>query len=134
MRGFLWVRPGADLTAQRMPGMVDGQASRHGSSSFCIPSARTLLSDHATGSPVVSFHSKEMTMLKKLMTMAAMALLMGSVACTAEVEDEGKAPSVEVKGGEMPEVDVDPANVEVSTDTQQVVTPEVNVTPAQGNP
>ncbi|HLM66568.1 MAG TPA: hypothetical protein VK358_03530 [Longimicrobium sp.] len=73
-------------------------------------------------------------MLKKLMTMAAMALLMGSVACTAEVEDEGKAPSVEVKGGEMPEVDVDPANVEVSTDTQQVVTPEVNVTPAQGNP
>lgn len=69
-------------------------------------------------------------MLKKLMTMAAMALLVGAAACTAEVEDEGKAPSVEVKGGEMPEVDVDPANVEVSTDTQQVVTPEVNVTPA----
>jgi hypothetical protein len=75
-----------------------------------------------------------MIMLKKLMTIAAMALLMGSVACTADVEDEGKAPSVEVKGGEMPEVDVDPANVEVSTDTQQVVTPEVNVTPAEGNP
>jgi PBP1b-binding outer membrane lipoprotein LpoB len=71
-----------------------------------------------------------MTMLKKLMTVAAMALLVGATACTAEVEDEGKAPSVEVKGGEMPEVDVDPANVEVSTDTQQVVTPEVNVTPA----
>ncbi len=69
-------------------------------------------------------------MLKKLMTMAAMALLVGATACTAEVEDEGSAPSVEVKGGEMPEVDVDPANVEVSTDTQQVVTPEVNVTPA----
>jgi PBP1b-binding outer membrane lipoprotein LpoB len=71
-----------------------------------------------------------MTMLKKLTTVAAMALLMGSVACSAEVEDEGRAPEVEVKGGEMPEVDVDPANVEVSTDTQQVVTPEVNVTPA----
>lgn len=72
-------------------------------------------------------------MFKKLMTVAAMALLMGSVACTAEVEDAGKAPEVEVKGGEMPEVDVDPANVEVSTDTQQVVTPEVNVTPTEGN-
>lgn len=72
-------------------------------------------------------------MLKKLMTVAATALLMGSVACTAEVEEEGKAPSVEVKGGEMPEVDVDPANVEVTSDTQQVVTPEVNVTPAEGS-
>lgn len=73
-------------------------------------------------------------MIKKLMMMAVMAMAMGTAACTAEVEDEGKAPEVEVKGGEMPEVDVDPANVEVSTDTQQVVTPEVNVTPAQGNP
>lgn len=72
-------------------------------------------------------------MIRKLMTMAAMALLVGSVACTAEVEDEGQAPSVEVEGGEMPEVDVDPANVEISTDTQQVVTPEVNVTPTEGN-
>jgi hypothetical protein len=71
-------------------------------------------------------------MLRKLMTVAAMALAMGAVACTAEVEDEGKAPEVEVKGGEMPEVDVDPANVEVSTDTQQVVTPDVDVTPTEG--
>ena len=30
----------------------------------------------------------------------------------------------------MPKVDVDPANVEVSTDTQTVVTPDVDVTPA----
>lgn len=72
-------------------------------------------------------------MLKKLMTVAAMAMLVGSVACTAEVEDEGKMPSVDVKGGEMPEVDVDPAKVEVTTDTQKVVTPEVNVTPTEGN-
>ena len=71
-------------------------------------------------------------MIRKLMTVAAMALLVGSVACTAEVEDEGKAPEVEVRGGEMPEVDVDPAKVEITTDTQQVVTPEVNVTPTEG--
>lgn len=72
-------------------------------------------------------------MFKRLMTAAAMALMVGAVACTAEVEDEGKAPEVEVKGGEMPEVDVDPANVEVGTDTQTVVTPDVDVTPAQDN-
>ena len=62
-------------------------------------------------------------MLKKLLPVAAMAVLMGSVACTAEVEDKGRAP----------EVDVDPARVEVTTDTQQVVTPEVKVTPTEGN-
>ena len=72
-------------------------------------------------------------MLKKLTMMAALVLTMGAMACTAEVEDAGKAPEVEVKGGEMPEVDVDPANVEVSTDTQTVVTPDVDVTPAGDN-
>lgn len=69
-------------------------------------------------------------MFKRLMTVAVLALTMGAMACTAEVEDEGKAPDVDVSGGEMPKVDVDPANVEVTTDTQTVVTPEVNVTPA----
>lgn len=72
-------------------------------------------------------------MLKKLTMMAALVLTMGAMACTAEVEDAGKAPEVEVKGGEMPEVDVDPANVEISTDTQTVVTPDVDVTPAGDN-
>jgi len=72
-------------------------------------------------------------MLKKLTTLAALALSLGAAACTAEVEDEGSVPEVEVKGGELPEVDVDPAKVEVTTDTQQVVTPEVNVTPTEGN-
>jgi hypothetical protein len=72
-------------------------------------------------------------MFKRLMTVAALALAMGAMACTAEVEEEGKAPDVDVSGGEMPKVDVDPANVEVTTDTQTVVTPEVNVTPTEGN-
>ena len=72
-------------------------------------------------------------MFKRLMTVAVLALSMGAMACTAEVEEEGKAPDVDVSGGEMPRVDVDPANVEVTTDTQTVVTPEVNVTPTEGN-
>ena len=50
--------------------------------------------------------------------------------CTAEVEDAGEAPEVNVEGGRMPDVDVDPAEVEVSTDTQTIVTPDVDVRPA----
>jgi hypothetical protein len=38
-----------------------------------------------------------------------------------------------VKGGEAPSIDVDPANVNVGTDTQTVVTPDVSVTPTEGN-
>lgn len=75
----------------------------------------------------------EPEMIKRLMTVAALALAMGAMACTAEVEEEGKAPDVDVSGGQMPKVDVDPANVEVTTDTQTVVTPEVNVTPTEGD-
>ncbi len=62
------------------------------------------------------------------------ALAAALAACTAEQTQEGELPDVDVSGGQMPKVDVDPANVEVTQDTQQVVTPDVNVTPAQGNP
>jgi hypothetical protein len=57
----------------------------------------------------------------------AVALAMGG--CKAEVEDPGSAPNVDVEGGDLPNVDVDPAkvDVDVSTDTQQVVMPDVDV-------
>ena len=56
-----------------------------------------------------------------------------TMGCTAEVEDKGEAPAVDVDPGRMPEVDVDPSKVEISSDTQQVVTPEVKVTPTEGD-
>ena len=59
--------------------------------------------------------------------MAAFALAAG--ACTAKVEEEGKMPDVDVSGGQAPKVDIDPARVEVGTDTNTVITPNVNVTP-----
>jgi hypothetical protein len=58
---------------------------------------------------------------------AAAGLVAG--ACTAKVEEEGKMPDVDVSGGEAPKVDVDPARVEMGTDTHTVVTPTVDVTP-----
>ncbi|HEY0153245.1 MAG TPA: hypothetical protein VGB92_14665 [Longimicrobium sp.] len=68
-------------------------------------------------------------------SLATLALVMGalSAGCTAEVKDEGSLPDVEVKGGEAPNVDVDPAQVNVGSDTNTVVTPTVDVTPAEGN-
>jgi hypothetical protein len=68
-------------------------------------------------------------------SLATLALVMGalSAGCTAEVKDEGSLPDVEVKGGDAPNVDVDPAQVNVGSDTNTVVTPDINVTPAEGN-
>lgn len=70
---------------------------------------------------------------KRLLAAAMLALSVGAAACTAEVEKEGTAPDVDVEGGSLPKVDVDPANVEVGQDTQQVITPDVQVTPTEGD-
>ena len=59
----------------------------------------------------------------------AAALGLTVAACTAEVEDPGEMPTVEIEGGSLPEIDVDPAEIEVTTDTQVVRVPEVNVNP-----
>jgi len=65
--------------------------------------------------------------IRRSVAMMALALGTLSAACTAKVEEEGSMPDVDVKGGEMPKVDVDPAQVQVGTDTQTVVTPDVDV-------
>lgn len=67
------------------------------------------------------------TRLLRLIPVLALTLAFG--ACTAQVEEEGEAPEVNVEGGELPEVDVDAADVDITTDTQTVVTPDVDVTP-----
>ena len=69
--------------------------------------------------------------IKRLLAIATVGLALG--ACTAEVEEQGSLPDVDVKGGEAPSIDVDPANVNVGTDTQTVVTPDVSVTPTEGD-
>ena len=53
--------------------------------------------------------------------------------CTAEQTQEGKLPDVDVKGGQVPEYDVDAAEVQVTQDTQQVVTPNIDVKAPDGN-
>ncbi|MBV9772603.1 MAG: hypothetical protein JO040_01550 [Gemmatimonadetes bacterium] len=69
----------------------------------------------------------------RLLTIPALALSFAAAACTAKVEDKGKLPDVDVNGGRAPKVDVDPAKVTVGTDTHTVVTPNVNVEPADSS-
>lgn len=71
--------------------------------------------------------------MKGIFALGAMALFLGTAACTAEVEDPGEAPSVDVDPGQAPDIDVDPARVDVGTDTQTVTVPDVDVTPTEGN-
>lgn len=67
-------------------------------------------------------------MTKKLgITVLAMILAVSLGACSVEKTEEGEMPEVEVKGGELPEYDVDTATVNVGTDTATVTTPDVDV-------
>ena len=70
--------------------------------------------------------------MRKLI-MAVMVAALPLTACTAKQEEEGELPNVEVEGGELPKYDVDPAKVEVGTDTSVVVTPDVDIKPATTN-
>ena len=68
-------------------------------------------------------------MLKKFgVLLAALTMVFALGACSVEKTEEGQMPDVEVKGGELPEYDVDTAQVDISTGTQTVTVPDVDVT------
>ncbi len=72
-------------------------------------------------------------MRKRLLTMTLaplFALAMG--ACTAQKTQEGEAPDVDVEGGQLPKYDVEPADVDIGTDTTTVEVPTVDVHPDTG--
>jgi hypothetical protein len=52
---------------------------------------------------------------------------LGVAACTVEQTEEGEAP--EVDAGELPEYDVQPADVDVNWDTTTVRTPDIDINP-----
>jgi hypothetical protein len=79
--------------------------------------------------PVFPIPQHGETLMRKFFWVPAIAVALAA-ACTAEQTREGEMPEVDVRGGQMPAYDVDPANVTVTQDTQRVITPEVNVTPA----
>lgn len=56
----------------------------------------------------------------------AFALFFG--ACEVRQTQDGDLPDVNVEGGALPEYDVDPARVNVGTDTQTVIVPDIDIT------
>ena len=52
---------------------------------------------------------------------------LGVAACDVDQTEEGDLPEVNVEGGNLPEYDVDVADVKVGTDTATVVVPDVDV-------
>ena len=60
------------------------------------------------------------------------ALLLGAAslslaACDVEQTEEGSMPDIDVEGGNLPEYDVDAADVEIGTETQTVEVPTISV-------
>lgn len=65
--------------------------------------------------------------IDKLLLVPALVLGLGLVGCDVDQTEEGDMPDVEVEGGNVPEYDVEPAEVEVGTDTQTIETPDIDV-------
>lgn len=55
----------------------------------------------------------------------ATMLAFGLGACTVDQTDEGEAPTVDP--GELPEYDVEPADIDVDWDTTTVRTPDIDI-------
>ena len=63
-------------------------------------------------------------------------LAIGLAACDVDQTQEGEMPEVEVTGGQMPEYDVETADVDVGTEEKVIEVPDVDVTmpDADGTP
>lgn len=63
-----------------------------------------------------------------LFALGASALVLGG--CQAKQTEEGELPDVDVtaEGGQLPEYDVETADVEVGTREEQVTVPDIDVT------
>jgi hypothetical protein len=65
---------------------------------------------------------------RKILTLVlAPVFAFGLAACDVDQTQEGDLPDVDVEGGQVPEYDVDAADVDVGTDTQTVITPDIDV-------
>lgn len=67
-------------------------------------------------------------MTRKSIFFLAPVLAFGLAACDVDQTEEGEMPEVEVQEGQLPEYDVDAADVDVGTDTATVTVPDVDVT------
>ena len=75
-------------------------------------------------------------MKRIIITSLIAPLAIGLAACDVDQTQEGELPEVEVTGGQMPEYDVETADVDVGTEKKTVEVPDVDITmpDAEGTP
>jgi hypothetical protein len=75
-------------------------------------------------------------MKRIIITSLIAPLAIGLAACDVDQTQEGEMPEVEVTGGQMPEYDVETADVDVGTEEKTVEVPDVDITmpDAEGTP
>ena len=56
-----------------------------------------------------------------------LSLSLFAFGCDVDVEDKGKLPEVEVKGGRLPDVDVRGPEVDVKTKKTEITVPDVDI-------
>lgn len=70
--------------------------------------------------------------MKKIAIMAALTAGLALTACEANVTEEGEMPTMDVDvsgdAGQLPEVDVKTADIEVGTEEKTIEVPDVDVT------
>lgn len=72
--------------------------------------------------------------MKKLLSILCLSiLLMPLAACSVEQTEEGELPEVEATGGELPEYDVDAADIEVGTETKEIEVPDIDIQSPEEN-
>lgn len=75
-------------------------------------------------------------MKKTFAILAATGFALSLAACDVDQTEEGDMPEVNVEGGNLPEFDVEPADVDVGTKevTVEVPTVDINTDDAEGEP
>jgi hypothetical protein len=75
-------------------------------------------------------------MKRIIITSLIAPLAIGLAACDVDQTQEGEMPEVVVTGGQMPEYDVETADVDVGTEEKTVEVPDVDITmpDAEGTP
>lgn len=75
-------------------------------------------------------------MKRLIATSLIVPFAMGLAACDVDQTEEGELPEVTVEGGNMPEYDVETADVDVGTREETIEVPEVDITmpDADGTP
>ena len=66
-------------------------------------------------------------MKKRYLLAVLPALAWPFAACDVRQTEEGKAPDVDVEPGRLPEYQVTPPEVDIQTDTTQIIVPDVNI-------